>query len=286
MDGEQMSFSTREIRLIKTVPKICMLKSVTGALWIFFGLVDMSFVFKARINGLYIIALWAIAGALFALSKRSVNEGRKVLTQSNFDYRDESDLRRKFVMVNLIQYGAILAAGFATYLYSYHTFFTLFPFLLCLIVAAHFFPLGRMFGSLPLYLTGAAILAIAATAWIFSPSGAYSYFALVGTGIIVWSSVIYDLKASSAARKSAEKSEKGGRLDESKGKKARYLFATVSYSSIECKGEKEFTANSSILSRFIRRCKALLMLTARKCADINLSCSGLTNMAGVMTFAN
>src|SRR5579875_3699382 len=120
MDGEQMSFSTREIRLIKTVPKICMLKSVTGALWIFFGLVDMSFVFKARINGLYIIALWAIAGALFALSKRSVNEGRKVLTQSNFDYRDESDLRRKFVMVNLIQYGAILAAGFATYLYLSH----------------------------------------------------------------------------------------------------------------------------------------------------------------------
>jgi hypothetical protein len=178
-----------------------MLKSITGALWIYFGLVVGSSMLKIKMNGLDVILLLAIAGILFTFANISLKKGKRLQVQFNLDSGSESAIRKKYMLVNLMQYGAIAIAGVLTYVYNPYAFLTLFPLLLSIISAIHFFPLGKMFGSLPLYLTGAAILAVVAITGLVSPSGVDSYLSPIGTGIIFWGSTIYDLGISASARR-------------------------------------------------------------------------------------
>lgn len=143
--------------------------------------------------------LWAIAAATAVLAGFAYGRWRR--------YRHaraaaaDSPLRRKasrmFNIVNAVQWAAILMAGQALPYFGLSRW--LFPTVI-FIVGLHFLPLAHSFRSRAHYVTGTALVLLAAIYPWLAPAGPSDPAGCLGAGLILWSSALWALAAAPVPR--------------------------------------------------------------------------------------
>ena len=97
---------------------------------------------------------------------------------------------RRFGVINAVQWGVILVAGWGLPRLGLARYFT--P-VIALVTGLHFFPLAKLFRYAGHYLTGGAMVLWVLGCLLLVPSDMWQSRVALGTGIILWASAGYAL---------------------------------------------------------------------------------------------